>query len=246
MRKITAILVDDEKDALSGLEQKLATHFAHIDIVGIFQNPEEALGFIEKNPPDILFLDIEMPRMNGFELLSKLNYLNFQVIFVTAYSEYAIKAFRASAIGYVVKPVDNEEFMNTVKKALSLIEQNRQTENNIKLVEILSEALSLTNKIVIPTGKGLSFIPQEQVVNFEGYSGYTNIYLDDGSKIMSSYNIGRFEQVLNRVFFKCHKSHIINLAKVRSLENEGYIVLENGCRIPISKSNKKAFLQLFR
>ena len=145
-----------------------------------------------------------------------------------------------------MKPVDNEEFMNTVKKALSLIEQNRQTENNIKLVEILSEALSLTNKIVIPTGKGLSFIPQEQVVNFEGYSGYTNIYLDDGSKIMSSYNIGRFEQVLNSVFFKCHKSHIINLAKVRSLENEGYIVLENGCRIPISKSNKKAFLQLFR
>jgi two-component system LytT family response regulator len=83
------------------------------------------------------------------------------------------------------------------------------------------------------------------VVHFQGYEGYTNIFLEDGTKYTSSYNIGKFEKGLNKLFFKCHKSHIINLAKVRHLENEGYLVLENGIRLPISKANKKAFLRLF-
>lgn len=98
----------------------------------------------------------------------------------------------------------------------------------------------------MPTSKGMSFIPQEEVMHLEGYEGYTKIHLTNTSIITSSYNLGKFEKLLSSKFFKCHKSHIINLEKVRHFENEGYVVLENDYRVPISKTNKKAFLSLFK
>ena len=186
-----------------------------------------------------------MPRMNGFELLTKLKGVNFQIIFVTAYSEYALDALKQSAIDYVLKPVDNNDLKVAVNKAISIIKEMRQNLTNTKLVELLSETITKSNKIIIPTAKGISFIPQEEVIHLEGYEGYTKFHLLNDEEMLSSYNLGKFEKALNTTSFKCHKSHIINLEKVRSFENEGYIVLENNYRVPISKANKKAFLNLF-
>lgn len=246
MKAITAILVDDEFSALKGLQQKVEKLFPDIKILNVFQKPEEAIHAIEMEVPDILFLDIEMPRISGFELLSKLNGINFQVIFVTAYNEYALKALKQSAIDYILKPIDDEELGKAVKKALKVIEEKQLSEHNSKLIEVLTESLSNSNKLIVPTSKGLSFIPQEEVVHLEGYEGYTKIHLVNKSEILSSYNLGKFEKMLGKAFFKCHKSHIINLEKVRSFENEGYIVLDNEYRVPISKANKQAFLGLFK
>ena len=246
MKTITAILVDDEISALKGLEQKVEKLFPEIKILHTTQNPDEAIKFIESSNPDIVFLDVEMPRINGFELLSKLKEVHFQVIFVTAYSEYALKALKQSAIDYVLKPVDNEELSAAINKALQAIELEHQSKSNAKLIEILTESITNSNKIIVPTHKGLSFIPQDEVLHIEGYEGYTKFHLTNNTKLVSSYSLGKFEKSLSTIFFKCHKSHIINIEKVRSFENEGYIVLEGDYRVPISKANKKVFLDLFQ
>lgn len=246
MKDLKVILVDDELSALELLKFKLSTLFPQLNIIGAYQKPEQALKEIRIKQPDIVFLDIEMPRMNGFELLSDLGSIEFEVIFVTAYNEYALKAIKQSAVDYVLKPVSDEEISLSVNKAVEAIQQKERSENNMKLVQVLQDTLNKTNKLIVPTVKGLSFIPQAEVLHLEGDAGYTRIHLCDGSDILSSYSLGKFEGMLSGTFFKCHKSHIINLEKVRSFENEGYIVLENTNRIPISRTQRKAFLDLFK
>jgi len=245
MKTLTAVLIDDEVSNLKGLAQKLDKLFPKIEITHTFQKPEDAVKLLQTEQPDLVFLDIEMPRINGFDLLSQLSNIQFQVIFVTAYSEYAIEAFKQNAIDYVLKPIDNADLTVAVDKAIKVIEEKSALNNSHKLVNLLTGALADYKKIIIPTSKGLSFIPQEEVIHLEGYEGYTKIHLIDDTTITSSYNLGRFEKLLSSVFFKCHKSHIINLEKVRHFENEGYVVLDNEYRVPISKTNKKAFLKLF-
>jgi len=245
MSKITAILIDDEFSALHGLLQKIKKLFPKIDILETFQKPEKAISFLEKKQPDLVFLDIEMPRMTGFELLGKLPNINFQVIFVTAYSEYALDALKKNAIDYVLKPVDDKELSLAIEKANKVISEKKETQANENLVRLLSETISKKDKLIVPTSKGMSFIPQDEVLHLEGDEGYTKIHLIDRSEILSSYNLGKFEKMLGTTFFKCHKSHIVNIAKVRSFENEGYVVLENEHRVPISKANRRVFLNLF-
>jgi len=246
MNTISAILVDDEQNNLKGLERKLGKLYPNITILNTFSRPENAISALQNQQPDILFLDIQMPRINGFELLSKLSNINFQVIFVTAYSDYAIKAFKLSAVDYLLKPVDDDDLKLAVEKAIAIIEKNKLQENNNKLLQLLTENIKITNKIMVPTTKGISFIPQDDLLHLEGTEGYTKLHLISGENIISSYNLGKFEKILNPQFFKCHKSHIINLSKVSSFENEGAIVLEDDTRIPISKTNKAAFLSLFK
>jgi two-component system LytT family response regulator len=245
MSKLTAILIDDEISNLKGLQQKLEKLFPEIVIDNTFQKPEDAIKALQTAQPDLVFLDIEMPRINGFELLTQLKEISFQVIFVTAYSEYAIEAFKQNAIDYVLKPIDDKDLVVAIDKVKTVLQVKSDAESNHKLVNLLSENITNNNKIIVPTTKGMSFIPQEEVLHLEGYEGYTKIHLVNEITIMSSYNLGKFQKLLSTMFFKCHKSHIINLEKVRHFENEGYLVLENKERVPISRANKKAFLELF-
>ncbi|WP_298427259.1 LytTR family DNA-binding domain-containing protein [uncultured Kordia sp.] len=246
MNTLTTILIDDEISNLKGLAQKIGELFPAIEIIATFQKPEDAVKALKKAQPDLVFLDIEMPRINGFELLAKLKEIQFQVIFVTAYSEYAIDAFKQNAIDYVLKPIDDEDLIIAVNKAITAIQTKNDLENNSRLVNLLTNTITHSNKIIVPTPKGLSFIPEEEVMHLEGYDGYTKIHLINTTILTSSYNLGKFEKLLNPKFFKCHKSHIVNLEKVRHFENEGYLVLDTEERIPISKANKKAFLEFFR
>ncbi len=142
MKKIKAILVDDEDSALKGLMNKVEKLFPAIDILSIYQKPEDAIVAINNLEPDLVFLDIEMPRMNGFELLSELKHINFQVIFVTAYSEYALEALKQSAIDYLLKPVDDIDLKRAVNKALQIINEKKQNESNSNLVSLLSKSKS--------------------------------------------------------------------------------------------------------
>ncbi len=243
---ISAILIDDEFSALRGLQQKLHKNFPEIEILNTFQLPEKAIEALQQKQPDLVFLDIQMPRITGFELLTKLKNIDFQIIFVTAYNEYALEALKVSAVDYVLKPLDDDDLIIAVNKALKLIEEKQTNAHQANLVKLLSKTILNNNKIVIPTTTGLSFITQEEILHIEGYDGYTKFHLSTGETIISSYNLGKFEKKLNpNLFFKCHKSHIIQIAKVRNLENEGYIILDNKQRVPISKTNKKLFLEFF-
>jgi two-component system LytT family response regulator len=246
MKTINAVIIDDEISALKGLELKIRKLVPEIDILKTFSKPENAVEWLHKNNPDLVFLDIEMPRLNGFELLSELSEIPFQVIFVTAYSEYALQALKHSAVDYILKPVENTELISAIDKAVTIIRNKDIEATQLNLIKLLHETLSNTNKLVVPTSVGLSFIPMDEILHLEGDEGYTRIHLEETPSILSSYSLGRFEKMLTTVFFKCHKSHIINLEKVRSFENEGYICLENGDRVPISKPNRKIFLNLFK
>ncbi|WP_458626831.1 LytR/AlgR family response regulator transcription factor [Winogradskyella sp. PC D3.3] len=245
IENVTAIIVDDEISNIKGLQKKVENLFPNITIIGSYQKPEAAIEAIKELRPQLVFLDIQMPRINGFELLKAVEVIDFQVIFVTAYSEYAIKAFKQNAVDYILKPIDDSELKLAVQKAISAIVSLDKMELNSKLLKLISATVTDNNKLIVPTVKGLSFIPQDEVLHIEGYDGYTKIHLDDNSTLMSSYNLGKFEKVVSSNFFKCHKSHIVNINKVRHFENEGYLVLENKQRVPISRANRKAFLEIF-
>lgn len=236
--KIKAILVDDEEKALKSLANKIECFFPEIEILHLEQNAENSVSLIEKEQPNIVFLDVEMPILSGFDVLANIKNPDFEIIFVTAYSNYAIEAFQYCAIGYVVKPIDNDELKLAVNNALKNITSKSSIVKNKNLLDLLTNAMS-EKKIIIPTSTGFSLIKLIDILHLEGYSGYTKIHLTNGLEIISSYNIGKFEKMLPESFFKCHKSYIVNLKQITAFENEGYLVLESNIRIPISRSRRK-------
>lgn len=245
MKTITATLVDDEISNIKGLSKKLEKLFPEIEILNSFQQPEEAIKAINKTAPDILFLDIEMPRINGFELLSRLTNVNFQVIFVTAYSEYAIEAFKSNIVDYILKPIEDDNLITGVNKALDIIKKEATSENNTKLIKLLTDQIKSNNKIVVPTIKGISFFSQEDIIRLEGFEGYTKVYLKNGNTITSSYSIGKYEkQLAENNFYQCHRSHLINIKYITEFLNEGFVILENNHKIPVSKIKRKHFLDM--
>ncbi|MFT6095535.1 MAG: two-component system LytT family response regulator [Nonlabens sp.] len=245
MKKYSAILVDDEFSALQNLHNKVVKVGNQVTVIATFQEPKEAIASIIENAPDIVFLDIQMPGMTGFELLQHIPTLTSQVIFSTAYNEYALEALKNNAVDYVLKPVDTDELKKALDKAIDNIEK-KAADSNTNLVELLNKIIDRDHKLKVPTQKGISFIPQEEVIHLEGYDGYTKIHLMDGKILTSSYNLGKFSDYLDDYFFKCHKSHIVNIKAVRAFENEGYVVLGENYRVPITKTYKKAFLDLFK
>ncbi|QJP35697.1 response regulator transcription factor [Nonlabens sp. Ci31] len=244
MKKYKAILVDDEFSALQNLHKKVLKVGNQIEVIATFQDPKKAIAAIVEHTPDLLFLDIQMPGMTGFELLQQLTHLSAQVIFSTAYNEYALEALKNNAVDYVLKPVDNEELKRAIDKAITNIEKEA-TDSNANLVALLNKIIDRDHKLKVPTQKGISFIPQEEVIHLEGYEGYTKIHLVDGKTLISSYSLGKFSDYLDDYFFKCHKSHIVNIKAVRAFENEGYVVIGEDYRVPITKTYKQAFLDLF-
>lgn len=244
MKTYSAIIVDDEFSALQNLHNKILKMSSQVTVIDTFQDPKLAVKSIIKNTPDLLFLDIQMPGMTGFELLQHIPTLSSQVIFSTAYNEYALEALKQNAVDYVLKPVDNQELKEAINKAIFNIEK-LNADQNANLVQLLNKIIDRDHKLKVPTQKGISFIPQEEVIHLEGYEGYTKIHLVDGKVLTSSYSLGKFSSYLDDYFFKCHKSHIVNIKAVRAFENEGYVVLGDDYRVPITKTYKQAFLELF-
>jgi len=244
MKIYKAILVDDEHSALQNLKNKIEKVSDQIEVIAVFQDPKIAVKSINKLVPDILFTDIQMPGLNGFELINNIEELKSQVIFCTAYNEYAVEAIKQNAVDYILKPIDNDELKEALEKAIINIEKEH-VDQNANLVALLNKIIDRDHKLKVPTQKGISFIPQEEIIHLEGYDGYTKIHLIDGKTIISSYSLGKFSNYLDDNFFKCHKSHIVNIKAVRAFENEGYVVMAEDYRVPISKTYKHAFLDLF-
>lgn len=243
MNKIKAILVDDEKKALKGLQLKIAKFFTQIDIIHIETNPEKAIDLINNLQPDLVFIDIEMPVLSGFDVLAKINNPKFEIIFVTAYNNYAIEAIQHCAIGYILKPIDNDELKDAINNALNNINQKTAFEKNLQLLERLGNNSSQTS-IAIPSQKGLSFIKVENITKFEGVDGYTKIYIKGETPILSSYSIGKFSKMLeNSHFFLCHKSHFINLHFVKSILKEGLILLQDNSHVPLAKAKRNELIE---
>ena len=241
---LKAVLIDDDESNLSSLSEKLAKHCPQINIVARCDNAEDGIKSIEGLQPDVVFLDIEMPVMNGFLMLQQLNYKNFGLIFVTAYDHYAIKAIRYSALDYLVKPVEISELAMAVKKA----EENRKAQHSQPQIELLLEHLSKKQlrRISIPTTEGLQFINLENIAHLEATDNYTNIFLSDNRKFLVSRTLKDFEEMLPaEIFVRIHHSTIVNKFYVEKYirGDGGRVIMRNGKVLDVSKRKKSDFLQ---
>lgn len=247
MMTVTAILIDDEHKSLAILKNKLERLCPNIDVIGETQDPEEAIELIIHLQPQLVFLDIAMPGMNGFEVLEKISKPNFEVIFVTAFNNYGIEAIKHCAIGYIVKPIDSQDLIQAVAIATQNISDKTALQKNTQLIENLGIQSFQQKKIVIPSQEGLEFVKISAIIHCQGTDGYTTIYFQGHKPIVSSYSIGHFHKLLkHQDFYLIHKSHLININYILKYLNEGYVVLEDNHKLPVSRNKRTEFLSMIR
>jgi len=241
--RIKTILVDDQPDNLTLLENQIAKTSANIEIIDEAMSVQEAVTKINNLEPDLVFLDIKLPDGKGFDVINQVENDNFQVIFVTAYEEYAIKAFEFSALHYLLKPVSLDE----LQKALERFESSRRDENFENQLTTLTENLNSQNKkIILPASDGLSIIELDDIVHLESSNNYTSFYLNNGERIMVSKPISTYERLLSDLYFaRIHNKHIINLKYVKKYVRGrgGYVVLTDNSHVDVSEGRKKGFLE---
>jgi two-component system, LytTR family, response regulator len=247
---MTAIIVDDEKHCREVMEHLLHKHCGDVKVLANCANGNDALVTMQKESPDILFLDIEMPGMNGFELLEKIHHpdpiaIGFEIVFTTAYNEYAIKAIKHSALDYLLKPVDKDELVQTVQRA-----KEHKTTKAAQRVNNLLEMLNIkkNKRFAVPTMEGLIMVDSETILYCESDSAYCKIYFINTNKpLVISKTLKEVEEVLRgNDFCRIHHSYLINMKCVQSyIRGEGgEVVLNTGVHLPVSRTKKQDFLSL--
>ena len=241
-----AIIIDDESSSRSSLRQKLFNCCPGIMIMAECDSGEDGIKHIEEHKPDLIFLDVEMPRMNGFTMLQQIVLRNFEVIFITAYDYYAIKAIRFSALDYLVKPVETEELKAAVAKAIYKQQQTTTNERLDVLLNNISNGKKELQRIAIPFMEGLQFIELQEIIYLEANSNYTIIYREQLPKIVVSKTLKEFEELLPQsVFIRIHHSFIINSRAVEKyIKGEGgQVVMKNKAVLDVSRRKKAEFLK---
>ncbi len=245
---LKAIIIEDESASRLTLQNYLRDYCPQVEVLNEAANIKDGEALIKRHQPDLVFLDIEMPFGNAFDLLDKFEEVPFETIFVTAYSNYAIQAINLSSCSYLLKPVDIDELIEAVKLAEEKIKQ----QSSIKTASILLENLNIENKqlkkIVLPTMEGFDVIQLKDIIQCKANDNLTDFYLTDGSKKTVCKTLKFFEQALGEHdFMRVHKSHIININYVISYQKgkTGEVKLSDGSVAPISNSKKEKFLQVF-
>lgn len=244
---LKAIIIDDEEGARFTLSTLLEEYCPNVTIVAQCSNVPEGVLAINKHTPDIVFLDIEMPEYNGFELVEFFKIVDFEIIFVTAYSQYAIRAFEVSAVDYLLKPVEIEQLQAAVEKA----SQKRSQANIMQRLDLMKSTYNgdEIKKIALPMSDGLMFVDVTEIILFEADRAYTHVFLKNGSKITVSKSMRTFEDILeNRQFiFRPHRSHLININYIKKyVRGDGMIFMDNGVALPVSRERKQEFEALLK
>ena len=242
---INTIIIDDEQNCIDSLAFDLQKHCRDIELLGTCTNPKEGLLAIKKQKPDLIFLDVQMPWMNGFEMLELLDEINFAIIFTTAYDQFAAKAFRISAIDYLLKPVDVHDLKEAVKKASEKIQQKSGVENIANLLQNIKKPEE-SQRIAFPGREGYEFIEAGKIIYAQAEGSYTHVFLNDKRKLVISKTLSDIEEMLPPdLFHRIHHSTLVNLSHVTHLfkSDGGYIVLENGEKLAVSKSKKDSLME---
>lgn len=247
MSQIKAILIDDEERARNTLSSLLANYCPEINVLATCSNVPDAVLAINKYKPDVVFLDIEMPDYNGFELLGFFREIDFDIIFVTAYSEYAVKAFEISAVDYILKPIDIDQLKNSVEK----LKQKKLHSQMQEQIELLKESYRGDDirKIALSMSNGLTFVEVSDIILLEADGAYTNFYLKDSQKILVSKKLKFYEDILsNRShFFRTHRSYFININYIKTYSRgENAILMDNDFLVTISRDRKQEFESLLK
>jgi two-component system LytT family response regulator len=241
MSKYRAIIIDDEQLCTKSLEIDSTKHCPKIEIVGIFHSSKNAIQEIAGLKPDVVYLDVEMPWMNGFEFLQNLQPLSFEVIFTTAYHEFAIEAFRANAIDYLLKPVETTLLIQATDKAINSIKLNSQSTNLEQLIQQMT-ARRKSDNLCIPTRDGFEFINTAQIVYCQSDNNYCIIHVDGEKSRVVTRTLKDIEAQLDPAqFLRTHQSYLINLDHVKgySRADGGLIIMSDKTKLPVSRTKKE-------
>lgn len=244
MEKITAIIVDDELNARENLRYLLREFCENVNVISEASNVDEAVLAIKKHTPQLVFLDIEMPRKNGFQLLNEFSEIDFQIIFVTAYDMYAVKAFEVAALDYLLKPIAIERLQEAVKKAVNLISKPLETKEKL---QVLKDNKKQLRKIAIPYKTDYVILNITDVLCIEADRMYCTLYTVKGAKYVIAKKLSYYEKLLcNEIdFIRLHRSWIVNLSKIETYSKRTKeVVLETQFKVPVSKANKEEFEKL--
>lgn len=243
--KIRSIIVDDEKKSRSNLKQLLTNYCPVVEIVAEADSAMTALPLIAQHKPDLLFLDIEMGELSGFDLLKLLNgQQNFELIFVTAYDKYGIQAVKACALDYLLKPINILELSGAIDKAIKQISPRKEDERLKELVANIDRQGD-EQKIAIPLADKIEFITISRIIRLEAEGNYTHIYLADHKHYLVCKTLKDYQELLEgHHFIRTHQSHLINVKKISSYvkTDGGYIAMEDGSQVPISRQKKDEVL----
>lgn len=242
--KLTVVIADDERRSRDFLYQLLQAYCPETEVIGLVSSVDETIAMVNESHPDVLFLDVKMGDAFGFDIFPLLQKPHPYVVIVSAHEEYAIKALRAQAVDYILKPVISDELKAAVKKiierkaATSIQTGNR---NNTSAFVVSTE-----NKITIPSAEGLIFMKASDIIRCHASGSYTEIYLKDGSKLLTSINLGEFEKLLPEQwgFFRIHHSSLVNLAEVKMYvkAGSGSVIMSDNKKVPISQRKKSLFM----
>ena len=244
-KKLKTLIVDDEQDAVNFINSIIGEYCPSLEVVAKANNIVQGAAAINDKKPDLVFLDVEMPNGNGFDLLAQFPEKDFEVVFITAFNHYAIKAIKFSAVDYILKPINIHEFIEAVNRVVKKrSERPSQGNENLK---ILMENLrtSPPSRMAIPTADGMEYLNPREIIRIEADRSYSWFFLTGGRKILVSKHLKEFQELLSdRHFFRSHNSHLINLKYVKKYirKEGGYIEMTDNTMIPVSRNRKDLFL----
>jgi two-component system LytT family response regulator len=241
---IRSIIIDDEQHCISALVKDIQQHCAVIELIDTCNSAKDGIMSIKKNKPDLVFLDVEMPWMNGFEMLEVLGDVNFSIIFTTAHDEFAAKAFRISAIDYLLKPIDANDLKAAVQKVERKMEEGSSLQHITNLLRNMRQPSS-DQKIALPQREGYEFVDVSSIIYCEAEGAYTKVFISDRKTMIISRTLGDVEELLPPdMFQRIHHSTLINVNFISQFlrSDGGYVVLKNGEKLSVSKAKKEMLM----
>lgn len=246
-QKITSLIVDDEQPSREALFNYISEFCPELEVIGECNSINSAWKTINELHPQLVFLDIEMPKGNGFDLLRMFNPVTFKVIFITAFSEYAVDAFRYAAVDYLMKPVKVTELIEAVNKVKNGFGSNNSIDVVLKLLENQSLQTSQDNSLIVTGAKGFTLIKKNDIIMLRADGYCTTLFLADKQSITSTRNLKYYEDILDQVqFMRIHHSYIINFNHVTGYTHQEEVLLSDQLRCPLSKAHKQEFLNYFK
>ncbi|NLL27503.1 MAG: response regulator [Bacteroidales bacterium] len=241
---VRAIIIDDEESARTTLKALLLRYVPDVQVVAEAYNVESGVNAIKQHTPDLIFLDIQMPDGSGFRLLELIPDIDFNVIFTTAYDQYALKAIKANALDYLLKPIVPEDLKNAVEKHKNNVSSGS---NSFILKNLLENISNESKKIALHTFEGIHVVQMADIIRCQSDDCYTNIFLNDGKQVMVSKTLKEIEESLSaNMFIRTHKSHLVNMDYIKTVirQDGGYIIMKDGSEIPISRRKKEAVMKI--
>ena len=245
---IRCVLIDDENNSLEMMEWLIKTYCPQVSIDAMCNSSEKGIEAIKKFRPDVVFLDIEMPHMNGFDMLEQFDKLFFDVVFCTAYDQFAIRAFKYSALNYLLKPVDPADLQETIRRIEEKKSSPSKEQIEMLLQNIRESAKPAVQRIALTTNDGMIFVSTQDILYCEAESNYTSVILKGGKKILVSKVLKDIDETLSGSnFYRIHNSYLINLNHIKKYVrgDGGYVIMENDVTISISRSRRHEFMELF-